>query len=120
MEMTTVSPAQVFAELFRVRNRRGTDSKLNPQQVAERLGTHDVSTVKGCMDTVFFADLLHMAHFRAEPTDAGYTWHYGVTRRARRMVKAIGVEGVTEEIIASEYHDAMAWRPRKRWDVPVG
>lgn len=107
---------QVFTELFRNRRR----AKLTPEQVAERLHVTDVSQVKAAMEKVFFADLLHMTLLRATPDATRYTWHYRVTARAGRIVTAVGLDGVTDEIIRSEYHDAMGWLPRKRWDNLAG
>jgi hypothetical protein len=108
------TPRAVFAEIYRVRNRPGRDSKLNAEQVAEALGA-DIATVKDALERVFFAELLHMSHFRAKPDDTFYTWHYGVTALGRRIVAAVGLDSVTDELIASEYNDAMAWRPRRQW-----
>lgn len=110
----TVSIAQVFAVLFH--NRR---QKLTPAQVAVQLGAR-IPEVDGLMHTIFMADLLHMTHLRVDGDESNrYVWHYGITARARRIVKAVGLDGVTDELIRSEYRDAMAWSPRKKWDAPV-
>jgi hypothetical protein len=110
--LTTPAPslAQVFAELYRNRNR----GKLTPEQVAENIGTTDVNTVSGLIKTVFLADLLHMAVLNTAD-GTRHAWHYGITRRARRIVKALGLDGVTDQVIGAEYHDSMAWKPRKKW-----
>lgn len=111
MTNPTSGLAEMFAELFRNRSR-----KLTPDQVAEKLGTSDAPTVRGAMETIFFADLLHMTHIKV---DGRYVWHYGITARARRIVAAVGLDGVTDEVIRTEYRDAMAWRPRKNWEAPA-
>jgi hypothetical protein len=106
MEMTnpTTTTSGVFAELFRNRNR----GKLTPEEVAERLGEDNVTAVKEAMHKVFMADLLHMKVIDA-------SWHYGVTARGRRIVQAVGLTGVTDQVIDAEYFDAITWKERRKW-----
>jgi hypothetical protein len=110
----TPDPAPTLAQVFTTLFKAGR-TKLTPQQVAEELDNADVHQVLALMTTVFFADLLHMSHLKVSPDATCYTWHYGITARARRIVAAVGLDAVTDEIIKSEYNDAMAWRPRKTW-----
>lgn len=102
----TPSLAQVFTALFSSRD------KLTSAQVAEKIGSADVARVAGTMQKVFLADLLHMKVIDA-------AWRYGITARARRIVCAVGLDGVTDDLIMSEYSDAMAWRPRRTWNTPT-
>jgi hypothetical protein len=113
---SAVTLTQVFAELYRNRNRdRHKRGRLTPEQVAERLHVDDVTAVKAAMETVFFAGLLHMNCHAVTPGAPGYKWHYGVTTLARRIVNTVDLDGMTDELIKAEYHDALAWAPRKKW-----
>lgn len=98
--------AQVFAVLFSSRD------KLTPAQVAEKIGDTDVARVNGAMQKVFLAGMLHM-----KLTDAA--WRYGITARARRIVRAVGLDSVTSGLITAEYDDAIRWRPRRTWNTPT-
>lgn len=92
-----------------------TTDKFTEDQIRERLGDQapapTVLPSQGLHDILIRLVLAGLLHMQVRDRK----WHWGITAQCRRLVRAVGKAGVTEQIIATEYHNGILHRPRVQW-----